>query len=497
MFPLAVLVCIAAVAVGLLNAQFGRPAVPPRAEPVAVSLTLRGRSLPSGYLGLSTEYWALESYAGSVPATPDPVFERLVHNLSPGGAPVLRVGGDSTDKTWWPVVGLARPAGVNFTLDDTWLSVARAVGSTLRARMILGLNLEADSGVLASTEATAMVSGLDPVPVEAFELGNEPSLYPIFPYYRTRDGRKVTGRPSSYNFDAYLRDFSTIAGQLPAHALAAPSAGAPGWLPQLGRLLDAEPRVRIAAVHHYPLQLCLTKPSSPRYPSLAHLLAPSASTGFAREFAGAVATAHARHRPLVIDELNSVSCGADRPVSQSFAAALWALDTLFALDRVGVDGVYMHTFPGAGYELFTLRRSAGVWTARISPEYYGLIMFAAAAPAGSRLLAVSSAAGLRLWATLGSDHRVRVLVINPDPAKDRAVSLAVAGANGAATVERLLAPSLQATSGATLGGQSFGGDGRLHGTHQVEQATPVAGRYAVSVPAGSAALVTFDALAIR
>lgn len=493
MFALAIVVCLVAVAVGLLNAQFGRPAVPPRAEPVSVSLAPRGRALPSGYLGLSTEYWALESYAGSDPARPDPVFETLLRNLSPGQAPVLRVGGDSTDKTWWPVIGMARPPGVNFTLDDAWLSVARAVGSALHARMILGLNLEADSGVLASTEATALTSGLDPVPIEAFELGNEPSLYPIFPYYRTRDGRKVTGRPSTYNFDAYLRDFSSIAGQLPAHPLAAPSAGAPGWLPQLGHLLDAEPRVRIAAVHHYPLQLCLTKPSSSRYPSFAHLLAPSASTGFAAEFTGAVAAAHARHRPLVIDELNSVSCGADRPVSQSFATALWALDTLFALDRVGVDGVYMHTFPGAGYELFTLRQSAGTWSARVSPEYYGLAMFAAAAPAGSRLLPVSCAAGLRCWATLGRDHRVRVVLINPATGRDRAVALAIPGASGA--VERLLAPSVQATGGATLGGQTIAGTGELQGSRQIEEVTAVGGRYTVAVPAGSAALVTFDAIA--
>ena len=491
MFPIAILVCLAAVAIGLLNAGSGRPGTP-HAVPATVSIASAGRPLPSGFLGLSTEYWAVERYAGRDPNALDPAFLQLVRNLSPGQRPVLRIGGDSTDWSWWPVPGMTRPPGVNYSLDDTWLTVARALGSALRARLILGINLEADSPQLASTELNMLRSGLDPVPVEAFELGNEPSLYPVFPWYRTPDGRQVIGRPRTYDAQAFLRDFSNIAGQLPAHALAGPSFGGPGWLPYLGRFLDTEPRVRIATVHRYPLQRCLTPEASPRYPTIPHLLSAAASTGFAAEFAGAVATAHARHRPLLIDELNSVSCSPDRAVSHSFAAALWALDALFALDRVGVDGVAIHTFPGAGYELFTLRRSASGWSASVSAEYYGLALFAAAAPPGARLLPVSAVPGLRLWATLGQDHRVRVLAINPDPAKDRAVSLSVGGASGTATVMRLEAPSLRATTGVRLAGQSFGTGGALQGRRQVEQVIPVAGRYVVTVPAGSAALVSFD-----
>jgi hypothetical protein len=458
-----------------------------------VSLEPAGRPLPSGFLGLSTEYSALESYAGRDPNALDPVFIRLVRNLSPGQPPVLRIGGDSTDWTWWPVPGMARPPGVSYTLDDAWLTVTRALGSALRARLILGLNLEADNAQLASSEENALVSGLDPVPIEAFELGNEPTLYPVFPWYRTPDGRQVTGRPRGYDFPAFLRDFSNIAAQLPARPLAGPSFGGPGWLPYLGRFLDAQPRVRLATVHRYPLQLCLTPQTSPRYPTIPHLLAPSASTGFAAQFAGAVAAAHARRRPLLIDELNSVSCEPDQSVSQSFAAALWVLDALFALDRVGVDGVAVHTFPRAGYQLFTVRHPAGGWTATVSPEYYGLLMFVAAAPRGARLLPVSAVPGLRLWATLGRDHRVRVLVVNPGPVKDRAVSLAIAGASGDGTVIRLEAPSLAARDGVTLAGKSFGKSttsGVLAGPQQAAQVWPAAGRYVVVVPAGSAALLT-------
>src|SRR5947209_20501175 len=56
-----------------------------------------------GYLGLSLEFGALKAYAGTAPGAPDPVFLQLIRNLTPDQAPVLRIGGDSTDRTWWPV----------------------------------------------------------------------------------------------------------------------------------------------------------------------------------------------------------------------------------------------------------------------------------------------------------------------------------------------------------------------------------------------------------
>jgi hypothetical protein len=198
------------------------------------------------------------------------------------------------------------------------------------------------------------------------------------------------------------------------------------------------------------------------------------------------------------DELNTVSCGADAPVSNTFASALWALDALFQMARVGVDGVNMHTFPGAGYELFSFTRSGGRWRGSVAPEYYGLLMFGRAAPAGSRLLSVSvtgaPAGELKVWATLAPDGRVRVVLINKLLSRSRNVTIRIPGASGAASVSLLQAPSIGATRGVTLGGQSFGrttDTGKLGGRITADSAHPNGGMYAVSLPAGSAALVTF------
>jgi hypothetical protein len=458
----------------------------------------RGAVVQPGFLGFSLEYPAIEKYAGSDPRAVNPVLVRLIRNLDPGQHPVLRIGGDSGDFTWWPVAGMAQPAGVRFSLDQRWLEVTHAFTVALGAKLILGINFEADDHALAGTEAQALVNGLGQSAVQALELGNEPELYSTFTWYRTAGGHKVTGRPLSYDFKAFVSDFADIAADLPQLPLAGPATSGPGWTRRLGEFLSAQPRVRVATLHRYPLQLCFVGPGSPRYPSIAHLLSPAASTGLAEGLAPYASLAHSRGRTLRIDEFNSVSCGAAPKISQTFASALWAIDALFELVRHGVDGVNVHTFPGAGYELFAVRKVGGRWRAAVGPEYYGLLMFARAAPAGSRLVAVGDAdrGAVKVWATRAPDGRVRVVAINKDAAAGHTVTVRVTGAPGPATVERLEAPSATARTGVTLDGQGFGAQtatGALPGRAHTEQLKPAGGAYSIELPAASAALLTLPA----
>ena len=497
---LAVVAAVSAVAlvIGLLSLMSGvsSPGPPRGATAITVSADRPlGRALPPGFLGLSLEYPAVEAYAGSDPAALNPVFEQLIRNLVQGQSPVLRIGGKSADSTWWPVPGIVRPPGVSYSLSPGWLQVTRALVGALGARVILGLNLEVDSPYLAGAEARALTGGSLPGSLMALELGNEPELYGSFPWYRTPSGRAVRGRPRSYGIAAFLRDFAHFPAALPHIALAGPTSGGPGFLPHLDQFLAEEPQVRLATVHRYPLQLCFAARGSPRYPTVGHLLSSRASTGLADGFARAVAAAHARGLPLRIDELNTVSCGADPAVSQTFASALWALDTLFAMAWTGVDGVNIHTFPGAGYALFRFSRAGGRWTASVSPEYYGLMMFAQAAPAGSRLLGISArpAGQLRIWATRTPDRRIRIVLINAARTGARVVTVRVPGTAGSGTLERLTAPSATAGAGVELGGRSFGPEnatGTLPGAAHTLEVPPVNGGYIVRLPAASAALLT-------
>jgi hypothetical protein len=207
-----------------------------------------------------------------------------------------------------------------------------------------------------------------------------------------------------------------------------------------------------------------------------------------------VAAAHSRHLPVRVDEMNTDSCGSAPGVSNAFVSALWALDARFEMVRVGVGGVNIHTYPGATYQPFTITRAGRKWRASVTPEYYGLEMFAQAAPPGSRLLATSTANAQRVtvWATRGRKGRTRVVLIN-EGSDSRTIALGSAGARPA-TLERLRAPGLTSTAGVTLGGQSFGtktATGRLAGRSSIADLTARQGRYVFTLPADSAALVTF------
>ncbi|HWF24632.1 MAG TPA: hypothetical protein VG275_04250 [Solirubrobacteraceae bacterium] len=107
------------------------------ARMLTVGTATVGRPIPRGFVALTTEYRGLEAYAGTNPAALDPVFVQLVRNLAPGQSPVLRIGGDSTDWTWWPVPHMAQPLGIKYTLNSAWLHVASALAKNLGARLLL------------------------------------------------------------------------------------------------------------------------------------------------------------------------------------------------------------------------------------------------------------------------------------------------------------------------------------------------------------------------
>jgi hypothetical protein len=465
------------------------------------------RPIAPGFVGLSIEYTGLEGYAGTDPAAVNPVFEALVRGLAPGQAPVLRFGGDSTDWTWWPVPGLSKPPGIQYSLGQRWFSVTRSLAQAVGARVILGINLEAGDPRVSAGEAGALIAGVGRGSVQALELGNEAELYGTFGWYKSRvTGRQVPGRPRSYGFDSYRREFASYGAALPAGVpLVGPATGAPKWRARLGQFVPA-PRLGIVSLHSYPLRGC-GAPGKPGGPTIPSLLAGSSSRGLAETVAADAAIAHGARLPLRIDELNSVSCGGMRGISDSFASALWALDTLFEMARVGVDGINIHTFPGARYAPFVFSSTgsgaARRWRAVVKPMYYGLLMFGQAAPPGSRLLTVKPASSgpegggvLRVWATRGTDGRIRVVAINDARVGTRTLAVrlpAVGSGSPAGTLERLLAPRVSSTNGVTLGSQSFGAStstGLLAGARRVSVVRPDSGRYVVSVPAGSAALLT-------
>jgi hypothetical protein len=454
-----------------------------------------GAPLPPGFVGLSLEYSTLEPYAGTDPGAINPVLVNLVRGLAPGQRPVLRIGGDTTDWAWWPIPGIRPPAGIRITLGPRLGAVLHALARATAARLILGIDLEADSRRIAAVEAARLLRSVGRSWVQALELGNEPELYGTWPWRVTAGGRRIIGRASDYGMTAYVKDFRSIATALPDLPLAGPALGGPLWLGRVGEFLGGEPRLRLVTVHTYPLQACYTPLVEPTYPTIAHLLSSRAAEGLAGALRSTIVLAHDRGLPLRVDEINSVSCGGAPGVSDTFASALWSLDTMFAMARAGVDGVNIHTFQRANYALFAMRRRRGDWEGRVAPEYYGLFLFARAAPAGSRLLSVSGGGrGLRAWATEARDGTERVVLIN-EGTRERVVVVHASETPPLAAYEALRAPALRSTGGVSLGGRSLGAmtsTGILRAPRRIGVRAR-AGGYPLRLPAASAVMLTLPA----
>jgi hypothetical protein len=477
------------------------PVAAPTPVPAGVTIgpTVRGRPMPSGFVGLSLEYRALLTYLGSDPSALNPVFLRLLRNLNPGQSPILRIGGDSTDWTWWPVADMKQPRGITYDITPAWLAVAKALAQQTNARYILGINLEANSRVIETDESHALMAGIGRRYIDALELGNEPELYSKLGWYRSGN-TFVPGRPPSFDFTGFTNEFSQFRHELFPVPTAGPSTGSYWWLTHLSQFLADEPSLGVVTVHSYWLDKCLHHPTLPGYPTVPNLLNPHPPSRMVRNLPEFTALAHAHGMPLRIDEMNSVTCGGAHGVSDVFASALWAVNALFEAMSDGVDGVNIHTFPGTANQLFGFTDAAGQWSASVRPEYYGLLMFEQAAPPGAKLLTIGQlhTGQTRVWATLGNRGIVRIVLINDSLTEPSSVVVAAPTPGASAQVERLQAPSPYATSAITLGGQSFGAEtttGTLTGPTSTVVLAPVANTattadYAVSLPAASAAMLT-------
>ncbi len=466
----------------------------PRNAPVeSIGGPLPGRPVSPGFIGLSIEYYAVQPYAGRDPHALNPVFLQLVRNLNPGQSPVLRIGGDSADWARVPSADGAMPAGARVAITPNLVSVLAAVGARLNGKFILGLDLEANSARVAREEALRFLGTIGPAHIGAMEIGNEPELYDVLGWYAIR-GRPVLGRRPGYSISDYEREFAALAKRLPPLPLAGPASGRPAWTGDIGRFTAAVPRVAVVTVHRYPLQRCQIEPGTPRFPTVAELLAAPASVGLADSVARDTAAAHAHGRPIRVDEINSVACFGAHGVSDTFAAALWTLETSLEMARIGVDGLNFHTLPAANYGLFNFQRTRGRWSGQVAPDYYGLLTFARVAPPGSRLLRTAVGPnGLRTWATETPAGTIHVVLVNTGRST-RTVGVRIPAAHGLAGLSYLRARTLSSSS-VTLDHRTFGGStssgilsGGLHTKRLVIQA--VNGLYVVRVPSPSAALLT-------
>jgi Glycosyl hydrolase family 79 C-terminal beta domain len=498
------LVAAAALCAGAVSAGASGPAL----ATVSVSRTPFGIGIRPGFVGLAIEYRSVQNYIGTTARDPNTVFLQLLRNITDGTQPWVRIGGESTDRSWWPVPGLRRPIGITNTLDQSWLSNAALFANETNARLIMGLNLEANRVSIAQAEERQLIAAIGRNRIAEFEIGNEPELYAYVPWYYLVNGQPspwyegprgvpVLARKKGYNFPIFQGEFTRFRQGLSGLPLAGPSTGNFNWLSHLPTFLPAEPGLSMVTFHRYGLNGCTKVPSKWGFPSVPHLLSELASRRIMAGVQPYVNLAHSKHLPFRIDEMASVTCGGRAGVSNTLASAMWYLDTLFDMWSTGVDGINIHTYPGTPSSLFDFTQSGPTWEGTVHPGYFGVLMFAQAAPPGSRLLNLTVAGGqqIRAWATLTPGGQVHVVLLNDNVTGSQTVTVREPWSSRPATLERLAGNNPYVTSDVRIGGQSFGlqtDTGTLGGVSRITSLPARSGAYTVAIPASNAAMLTWN-----
>jgi hypothetical protein len=432
--------------------------------------------IPPDFLGLGYEISSV-ARPGLLSAQ-NSVYVQLVRTLGSQG--VLRVGGNTSDYSSYSSTGqpLSSPEGkAGSVVND---EVLRELGSFLEAtgwKLIWGLNLGNGTQENAIEEAKAVTAAAGSN-LLAFEVGNEPDLFP----------RHEVHRHARYNYDEYLHEYRSyrdaLRKALPNIAFAGPDvADATDWVARFA--IDEGKDIKLLTHHYYregqnPTSTIdkLLHPDPKLPPILAKLRAASESSGL----------------PYRICETNSFSGGGKPGVSDTLAAALWVLDFMFVLASAGCAGVNMETGVNqrgfiSSYSPLGDDEQGHYWAA---PEYYGVLAFAQSG--AGRIIANTIDAGNRnitAYATQPTKDHTVLTLINKEPATEAVVLIDPSRSFRSGSLVRLSGSSLESKSGITLGGTAVSPAGSWHLTRKEEVARTR--QLQIPVPAATAAIITLQA----
>jgi hypothetical protein len=230
-----------------------------------------------------------------------------------------------------------------YTLPASFWSQLHCLLGATRDPLTVGLN--ARTGQLSW--ATQMVAGAQSAATNglAFSLGNEPDLYSL-PNYAELD--KPQPNEENVAVNTYLQIAEQLRPALGEAPLIGPELARPAhWQHELPRVIS-QLHEQTVGVHLYPLTTCVT----PKAVTISGLLS-SEAADTPRSLAWVVADAGAANAQAIISEANSASCGGVAGVSDSAAAAVWAVRFVLSALKTGFKEVRFH-FSGGPYDPFSV-----------------------------------------------------------------------------------------------------------------------------------------------
>lgn len=298
----------------------------------------------------------------------------LLHGISnvTGKATPIRIGGTTSDQTYIVDSLPGNVTSLERTKPSTQWNVTASWFSTFSdyfpegTEVIYCLNLADNSSNWANTQeqASAVWDALGDKLV-MFELGNEIDHF-IDKGWRSESWGVAEYITQFRNLTSSIMDASWYAeaGDSAPKFQAAVFADPP-WVPDQqdeiddfdivnltrGGLVDAEHEVvQTYSVHLYPQSTCDTE----RWLRMRLDLLSNHTTLWLNvsQFVPQVAAADAANTSLVFGETNSVSCGGRSGISDTFGAALWAVDYVLMAASIGMPKVYFHLGAQNQYSAF-------------------------------------------------------------------------------------------------------------------------------------------------
>jgi hypothetical protein len=404
-----------------------------------------------------------------------PANQRLIATFKTLGIKSLRVGGNTADR---PSIPIPNDADV-----DNLFAFAKAADvKVIYTLRLLGGDLE------AATKTANYISHRYSNQLECFAIGNEPNTF-------------------STNYETYLAEWKRYAARItepmnsPDAKFCGPSVS-PGhekWSARFAGDLAGGGLIKFISQHDYP------GGDARRATNVAaardKLLAPAMDDHYAKFAANFVPAVISNHLPFRLEEANSFYDGGALDASDTFAAALWALDYQWWWATQGAGAIYFHTGDKvAARDENKPCRYAIFWSSpdgyQVHPIGYALKMFSLGS--AGRLLRAgvenTEDINLSVYAVAQDPKQVYVTLINREHgAAARAADVLVntGFSQPHAQVMRLQAAhgDIAAKTSVTLGGAEIREDGSWDGKWTKLSKPGADGKIHLTLPAASAALV--------
>jgi uncharacterized protein (TIGR03437 family) len=368
------------------------------------------------------------------------------------GPSLLRIGGNSVDKTTWTPNGKGRTSGQVAPSDiDALAGFLQATGW----QVLYGTNLATSTPALAAAEIAYAVQSLGSF-LYGIEIGNEVDLYSSNGYF-----------PSTWGFSDYFalwQSFVTAIRQLSPNVPLTGPVAASNVSGYVAPFAKAEGRNVILLSDHY------YRANGESATSTVELLI-SPDANIVTQAKAMLAVSQSIDVPYRFAETNSFYNGGAPNVSDSYASGLWVIDHLFACASNGAQGINLHGGgDSTGYT--PIADSDGV-VVEARPEFYGVKLFTLAGQ-GTLQQTTISASGLNAtaYAIRSVGGAFSIIINNKEQVQSLNVTIQLPQPSAqSATLLQMTGPSLDATTGIMIQGATIQPNGSFSPGSELALAT--------------------------